>query len=400
MSHLPEPSTAQVAATVRPEKGKAITLQFNDNTLLPLLLGDHDRHLVRIEQALGVRLSSRGNRIAIAGDAAQVDAAEGMLQGLWRRLERGESVGRPEIETAIRLADAENDPRLPLSDLPAIRTRRGAVGPRSPGQATYMEALAKHEMVFGVGPAGTGKTYLAVAQAVAMLQAGKVDRIVLSRPAVEAGERLGFLPGDMKEKIDPYLRPLYDALHDMMPADQVIRRITNGEIEIAPLAFMRGRTLAHCYAILDEAQNTTAMQMKMFLTRMGEGTRMVITGDLTQVDLPSGVRSGLSDALDTLEGIRGIGMVRFGQRDVVRHPLVAALVGAYDQRELARRSTPENIVGAAEKYHPRRQARVARPQLFTSEEAALISKYDFNRPLKNRRTAAERSRAISEMLGE
>jgi phosphate starvation-inducible protein PhoH and related proteins len=250
-------------------------------------------------------------------------------------LERGESVGRGEIEAAIRLADAENDPRLPLSDLPAIRTRRGAVAPRSPGQAVYMEALANHEMVFGVGPAGTGKTYLAVAQAVAMLQAGKVDRIVLSRPAVEAGERLGFLPGDMKEKIDPYLRPLYDALHDMMPADQVIRRMTNGEIEVAPLAFMRGRTLAHCYAILDEAQNTTPMQMKMFLTRMGEGTRMVITGDLSQVDLPNGVRSGLRDALDTVEGIQGIGVVRFEQRDVVRHPLVARIVGAYDQREAA-----------------------------------------------------------------
>ena len=315
--------------------GKAITLQFNDNTLLPLLLGDHDRHLVRIEQALGVRLSCRGNRIAISGDASRVDVAQEMLRGLWRRLERGESVGRPEIEAAIRLADTENAPRLPLSDMPAIRTRRGAVGARSPGQVTYMEALANHEMVFGVGPAGTGKTYLAVAQAVAMLQAGKVDRIVLSRPAVEAGERLGFLPGDLKEKIDPYLRPLYDALHDMMPADQVIRRITNGEIEVAPLAFMRGRTLAHCYAILDEAQNTTAMQMKMFLTRMGEGTRMVVTGDLSQVDLPNGVRSGLRDALDTVEGIQGIGVVRFEQRDVVRHPLVARIVGAYDQREAA-----------------------------------------------------------------
>ena len=315
--------------------GKAITLQFNNNTLLPLLLGDHDRHLVRIEQALGVRLSCRGNRVAIAGDALRVEVAQEMLRGLWGWLERGESVGRAEIETAIRLAGADNDPRLPLSDLPAIRTRRGAVAARSPGQAHYMEALASHEMVFGVGPAGTGKTYLAVAQAVAMLQAGKVDRIVLSRPAVEAGERLGFLPGDMKEKIDPYLRPLYDALHDMMPADQVIRRMTNGEIEVAPLAFMRGRTLAHCYAILDEAQNTIAMQMKMFLTRMGEGTRMVITGDLSQVDLPNGVRSGLRDALDTVEGIQGIGVVRFEQRAVVRHPLVARIVGAYDQREAA-----------------------------------------------------------------
>ena len=319
--------------------GKAITLQFNDNTLLPLLLGDHDRHLARIEQALGVRLSCRGNRVAIAGDSGRVDTAQGMLEGLWRRLERGESVGRPEIEAAIKLADAEIDPRLPLSDAPAIRTRRGAVGPRSPGQFTYMEALAAHEMVFGVGPAGTGKTYLAVAQAVAMLQAGKVDRIVLSRPAVEAGERLGFLPGDMKDKVDPYLRPLYDALHDMMPGDQVTRRITSGEIEVAPLAFMRGRTLAHCYAILDEAQNTTAAQMKMFLTRMGEGTRMVVTGDLTQIDLPAGTRSGLRDALDTVEGVQGIGVVRFNSRDVVRHPMVARIVEAYEQRAAAEGDT-------------------------------------------------------------
>ncbi len=246
-----------------------------------------------------------------------------MLQGLWRRLERGESVGRPEVETAIRLAEAESDPGCRC---PTCRRSAPAAAPsaaRSAGQAAYMEALAGHDMVFGVGPAGTGKTYLAVAQAVAMLQAGKVDRIVLSRPAVEAGERLGFLPGDMKEKVDPYLRPLYDALHDMMPAEQVIRRMANGEIEVAPLAFMRGRTLAHCYAILDEAQNTTAMQMKMLLTRMGEGTRMVVTGDMTQVDLPTGVRSGLRDALDTLEGMPGIGVVRFDKRDVVRHPLVA-----------------------------------------------------------------------------
>ncbi len=252
-------TTAIPAISAASPHGKAVTLQFSDNTLLPLLLGDHDRHMVRIEQALGVRLSCRGNRVAITGEPARVDAAQATLEGLWRRLERGESIGRPDVEAAIRLADADIDPRLPLSDVPAIRTRRGAVSPRSPGQAAYIEALATHEMVFGVGPAGTGKTYLAVAQAVAMLQAGKVDRIVLSRPAVEAGERLGFLPGDMKEKVDPYLRPLYDALHDMLPAEQVLRRMNNGEIEVAPLAFMRGRTLAHAYAILDEAQNTTSV---------------------------------------------------------------------------------------------------------------------------------------------
>jgi len=330
LSHTTAIPTIQAASP----SGKAVTIQFSDNTLLPLLLGDHDRHMVRIEQALGVRLSCRGNRVAISGEASRVDAAQAALESLWRQLERGESIGRPEVEAAIRLSD-DSDPRLPLSDVPAIRTRRGAVGPRSPGQAAYIEALASHDMVFGVGPAGTGKTYLAVAQAVAMLQAGKVDRIVLSRPAVEAGERLGFLPGDMKEKVDPYLRPLYDALHDMMPADQVVRRLTNGEIEVAPLAFMRGRTLAHAYAILDEAQNTTAVQMKMWLTRMGEGTRMVVTGDLTQVDLPSGTRSGLRDALDTLEGVSGIGVVRLDKRDVVRHPLVARIVDAYDQRAAA-----------------------------------------------------------------
>ena len=331
MSH-----TATLATTPASRAdGKAVTLHFRDNMLLPLLLGDHDRHLVRIEQALGVRMSCRGNRVAIAGEAARVDAAQAALEGLWARLERGESVGRAEVEAAIRLADADTDPRLPLSDLPAIRTRRGAVGPRSAGQAAYMEALANHEMVFAVGPAGTGKTYLAVAQAVAMLQSGRVDRIVLSRPAVEAGERLGFLPGDMKEKVDPYLRPLYDALHDMMPAEQVMRRLASGEIEVAPLAFMRGRTLAHAYVILDEAQNTTAVQMKMFLTRMGEGTRMVVTGDLTQIDLPGGVASGLHDAMETLEGVSGIGVVRFGKRDVVRHPLVARIVDAYEQRETA-----------------------------------------------------------------
>jgi phosphate starvation-inducible PhoH-like protein len=327
-----------IASSPRPGQSghRAITLTFGDNTLLPLLLGDHDRHIVRIEQALGVRVSCRGNRLAIAGDPARVEVAQAMLKELWRKLERGEHVGRSEVEAAIRLHEAaEADPRLPLSDLPAIRTRRGAVGPRSPGQATYMEALTSQEMVFGIGPAGTGKTYLAVAQGVALLQTGRVDRIVLSRPAVEAGERLGFLPGDMKEKVDPYLRPLYDALNDMMPADQVIRRLGNGEIEVAPLAFMRGRTLAHSFVILDEAQNTTPVQMKMFLTRMGEGTRMVVTGDLSQVDLPPGTKSGLRDALETLEGLPGIGVVRFDQRDVVRHPLVAAIVGAYEQRAAA-----------------------------------------------------------------
>ena len=285
-----------------------------------------------------MRLSCRGNRVAIAGDAGRVEQAQTALTDLYRRIERGEPIGPSDIDAAIRMSDAE-DPRLPLSDLPAIHTRRGAVGPRSPGQSRYMDLLSKHEMVFGIGPAGTGKTYLAVAQAVAMLISGKVDRIVLSRPAVEAGERLGFLPGDLKEKVDPYLRPLYDALADMLPGDQVTKRMERGEIEVAPLAFMRGRTLAHAFVILDEAQNTTAVQMKMFLTRMGEGTRMVITGDLSQIDLPNGVRSGLRDALDTLEGVPGIAINRFDRGDIVRHPLVGRIVEAYDARAAAEKET-------------------------------------------------------------
>lgn len=335
-----------------------VTLQFSDNTLLARLVGDHDRHLRHMEEALGVQLTRRGNRVAITGDPGRTDLAHSALTSLYRRAERGGPIDTGEVDAAIRLSDIhaalrERSPSaadLPdsgvmvteMSELPAIRTRRGAIEPRTPGQASYMEMLAREELVFGVGPAGTGKTYLAVAQAVAMLQAGQVDKIILSRPAVEAGERLGFLPGDMKDKIDPYLRPLYDALHDMMPGDQVIRRMATGEIEVAPLAFMRGRTLSHAYVILDEAQNTTPAQMKMFLTRMGNGTRMVVTGDLSQVDLPSGMVSGLRDALDTLENVRGIAVNRFDARDVVRHRLVARIVDAYDERKTADRDLSRN----------------------------------------------------------
>mgnify|MGYP003365156768 CR=1 FL=1 len=345
---------------------RTVTLQFDDNALLAQLVGDHDRHLLHLERGFGIRLSCRGNRIALNGSPDRVEIAQAALAGLYQRLQGGGGeLDSADIDAAIRMAAAHHTmprpaaegrtrmtqataphgtpkslsdtPRVPLAELPAIRTKRGAIAPRSAGQASYMEMLAQTEMVFGIGPAGTGKTYLAVAQAVAMLQAGQVDRIVLSRPAVEAGERLGFLPGDLKEKIDPYLRPLYDALHDMMPGDQVVRRMGTGEIEVAPLAFMRGRTLAHSFVILDEAQNTTAAQMKMFLTRMGSGTRMVVTGDLSQVDLPNGVTSGLRDAVDTLEGLPGIGIMRFESHDVVRHPLVARIVDAYDQRAAAER---------------------------------------------------------------
>ena len=318
-----------------PAISQPLVLQFDDNRLLPILYGEHDRHLARIEQSLGVSLMSRGNQIAVSGEPAAVAQARQVLNQLYQRLKRGFAVDFSEIDAAIRLSQTEDgsEPSLFGSDGVAIRTQRRHISPRSAAQAQYLRQLQARELVFGIGPAGTGKTYLAVAVAVAHLTKGEVDRIVLSRPAVEAGERLGFLPGDLREKVDPYLRPLYDALYDMMPAEQVLRRLSSGEIEIAPLAFMRGRTLTHCYAILDEAQNTPPVQMKMFLTRLGEKSRMAVTGDLSQIDLPPGQRSGLQDAVDTLSGVDGIGMVHFTEVDIVRHPLVTRIVRAYDARD-------------------------------------------------------------------
>ncbi len=318
----------------------ALQIEFDDNSLLPMLFGEHDRHLARIEQRLGVRLSSRGNRVAIEGPNSASEAARAALAGLYERLRRGQGVEMGDVDAATRLA-AAGDRAADARDLfgdddLVVRTRKRRVTPRTPGQIDYLRTLRQNELVFGLGPAGTGKTYLAVAVAVQMLAEGRVDRIVLSRPAVEAGERLGFLPGDMREKIDPYLRPLYDALYDMMPGDQVVKRMASGEIEIAPLAFMRGRTLSNAFVILDEAQNTTPMQMKMFLTRLGENSRMAVTGDLTQVDLPSGARSGLAEALDVLAGVEGVGVTRFGAADVVRHALVGRIVAAYDARDRRR----------------------------------------------------------------
>jgi phosphate starvation-inducible protein PhoH and related proteins len=315
-------------------------LQFDDNTLLPMLFGEHDRHLVRLEQKLGVSLVSRGNRLAISGPPSAAERARDALVFLYDRLRRGLTVDMGEVDAAVRLSgdDGSGGTDLFGSDALAIRTRKRHIAPRTPNQVAYMRALRDHELVFGVGPAGTGKTYLAVAAAVQMLTAGRVERIILSRPAVEAGERLGFLPGDLREKVDPYLRPLYDALHDMLPGEQVMKRLASGEIEIAPLAFMRGRTLANAFVILDEGQNTTPVQMKMFLTRLGENSRMVVTGDLSQIDLPTGSRSGLHDALDALGRLDGIGLIHFGAEDVVRHPLVAKIVSAYDAHESRRRS--------------------------------------------------------------
>jgi len=325
---------------------RRIDVQFDDNRLLPMLYGEHDRHLARIETLLGVSLISRGNTLTISGPPEAADAAKAVLDALYERLTRGQPIGSGEVDGAVRMATAPavEETRAAgagnggvLRAEIALRTRkRGAITPRSPMQAAYLQALAESELVFGLGPAGTGKTYLAVAQAVALLTTGQVDRIVLSRPAVEAGERLGFLPGDLKEKVDPYLRPLYDALHDMLPAEQVKKRLESGEIEIAPLAFMRGRTLGNAFVILDEAQNTTPMQMKMFLTRLGEGGRMAVTGDITQIDLPSGTRSGLRDALDILQGVEGVRFVHFTDADVVRHPMVARIIRAYDRAEAQR----------------------------------------------------------------
>lgn len=315
-----------------------LQMTFADNTLLPLLYGEHDSHLARIEHQLGVSLASRGNTVTISGSPEAAEAARSALAALWARVQKGLVIAVPDIDAVVRLTrDRSVDPQGDLGQLTrqenTIQTRRRTIAPRTPTQTQYIEALRNHPLVLAIGPAGTGKTYIAVAQAVSMLMRGQVDRIVLSRPAVEAGERLGFLPGDMREKVDPYLRPLYDALYDMLPAEQVGRHIESGMIEIAPLAFMRGRTLANASIILDEAQNTTPMQMRMFLTRMGEHSRMTVTGDISQIDLPPGQRSGLVDALDVLTGIDDVGTVIFSPMDVVRHPLVARIVCAYEAHD-------------------------------------------------------------------
>jgi phosphate starvation-inducible protein PhoH and related proteins len=315
--------------------GGRAQLEFDDNLLLPLLYGERDAHLDQIERQLGVALVPRGNRLAISGSASATETAHLALTNLYERLKRGQEVDIAAVDAAVRFAQTERDDKnLSLwREEAGFRTRKRRIAARSAAQALYVKAMREHELVFGLGPAGTGKTYLAVAAAVDLLMTGRVERIILSRPAVEAGERLGFLPGDLREKVDPYLRPLFDALNDMLPADQIAKRMTSGEIEVAPLAFMRGRTLARAFVILDEAQNTTPMQMKMFLTRLGEGSRMVVTGDPTQVDLPPQTKPGLADALEAIEGVEGVAVVRFGEKDVVRHTLVARIVGAYQARD-------------------------------------------------------------------
>ena len=315
-----------------------IVLTFDNNDHARALYGQFDENLALIEQRLGVDVRSKGNQVSIRGEPVATEQARRALDYLYDRLAAGgEEPDTAEVDGALRMAAAADDQlSLPTITSPAklaaaqISTRKKTIFARTPNQDAYIRALDRAELVFGIGPAGTGKTYLAVAHAAMLLERGAVERIILSRPAVEAGERLGFLPGDMKEKVDPYLRPLYDALYDMIPADKVERALAAGVIEIAPLAFMRGRTLANAAVILDEAQNTTSMQMKMFLTRLGENSVMMVTGDPSQIDLPLGAKSGLVEALHVLRDVPGIVSVRFNEKDVVRHPLVGRIVAAYD----------------------------------------------------------------------
>ena len=315
-------------------------LEFPDNRLLIELCGEFDRNLAQIEHKLSVHILRRGNQIAVVGSPETQKQAAAVLQGLYARLETGKAVDAAEIEAAIRMHDfgteaVRIDDQLEMfaAGHYEIRTRKKQVEPRTDAQKAYVRSLFENEMAFGIGPAGTGKTYIAVAVGVTMLIGGHVEKIILSRPAVEAGERLGFLPGDMKDKVDPYMQPLYDALNDFLPQKQLAKLMEDKRIEIAPLAFMRGRTLSNAFVVLDEAQNATTMQMKMFLTRLGQGSRMVITGDRSQVDLPRGTTSGLRDAERILEGVKGVSFNYFTSKDVVRHPLVARVIEAYERDE-------------------------------------------------------------------
>ena len=313
-------------------------IEFPDNRLLIDLCGAYDQHLAAIEKALDVQIIRRGNQLAILGSAAGLDEVTEILKALYQRLEAGRTIEPGDIDRELRMqGDGENGVDRKVDQLEMfsgekfeIKTRKKIIEPRTDAQKAYVASLFSNELAFGIGPAGTGKTYLAVAVGVSMFIAGKVDKIILSRPAVEAGEKLGYLPGDMKEKVDPYMQPLYDALDDFIPSKQLARLFEEKQIEIAPLAFMRGRTLSNAFVVLDEAQNATSMQMKMFLTRLGEGSRMVITGDRSQVDLPRGVTSGLADAERLLHSIEKISFNYFTSKDVVRHPLVAAIIDAYE----------------------------------------------------------------------
>lgn len=349
-SSLTEDTTLKHAAAasraLESEARSRADISFPSMTIAAELYGEYDSNIIYIEGRLGVAISARGCNLMIEGAGDSVIAAESLLRDLYRHIECGTEIDAGFIDGQIR-ALGNPEFRSIVSPTPSnvvpqvsIKTRKKTISPRTAAQASYILAMQRNEMIFGLGPAGTGKTYLAVAQAVSQLITGEVDRLILSRPAVEAGERLGFLPGDMKEKVDPYLRPIYDALNDCLPPEQVEKRIASGEIEVAPIAFMRGRTLARAFIILDEAQNTTPAQMKMFLTRFGEGSRMVICGDPNQCDLPATPArngqpaipavSGLNDAVTRLEGVEGIHMARFSGEDVVRHSIVGRIVNAYE----------------------------------------------------------------------
>jgi phosphate starvation-inducible protein PhoH and related proteins len=338
---VPSPAPGDAAVT-------QIVLAFDDNRFASLLFGQYGQNLALIERRLGVVAEQRGNHVTLAGSRDGVERSRRVLEGLYEQLRRGDELVSGDVEGAIRLAIAQGslfdyDAVTAQPSFEEINLRKRAVRARTAAQDAYIRALRRHALVFGTGPAGTGKTWLAVAHAVQLFERKEVDRIILSRPAVEAGERLGFLPGDVREKVDPYLRPIYDALYDMMDARIVERTLQTGEIEIAPLAFMRGRTLSNAVIILDEAQNTTAMQMKMFLTRLGENSRMIVTGDPSQVDLPPGQTSGLSEATRLLGNVEGIGHIVYTAEDVIRHELVARIVEAYDKAALksARGATKE-----------------------------------------------------------
>ena len=332
-----------ISALTPPLPGDAheTLLEFPDNRLLIDLCGEYDRNLAQIEHKLGVQILRRGNQLSLMGEPEAREQAAEVLEGLYARLESGRGLDAGDIDGAIRLGrsgdgtGAREGDQLEMfqGGRVEVGTRKKLVEPRTAAQKAYVQALYVNELCFGIGPAGTGKTYLAVAVGVNLFIGGHVDRIILSRPAVEAGERLGFLPGDMKGKVDPYMQPLYDALNDFLPGKQVVKLMEEKRIEIAPLAFMRGRTLSNAFVVLDEAQNATSMQMKMFLTRLGEGSRMVITGDRTQVDLPKGTASGLAEAERILEGVDGVSFNYFTAKDVVRHPLVARIIEAYDRHD-------------------------------------------------------------------
>ncbi|MCB9964080.1 MAG: PhoH family protein [Rhodospirillales bacterium] len=309
------------------------SLKYNNNLFLSQLCGPRNAHILKLEKLLDVEIAIKGNQLDITGHQADVASCAHILDALWVKLENGEEVDITDVESAIRFVHHGDSEQKDLKNAQGtIKTKKKAIEPRSPVQADYMKAMRDYDMIFGLGPAGTGKTYLAVAMGIEMYLNGEVERLIFTRPAVEAGENLGFLPGDMKEKVDPYLRPIYDALHDMLPIDKVEKKMETGDIEVAPLAFMRGRTLKNAFVILDEAQNTTPAQMKMFLTRMGNGSRMVITGDPTQSDLPKHQQSGLTEAMAYLRDINEIKFIMFSEKDVVRHHLVAKIIEAYEHR--------------------------------------------------------------------